>query len=102
MDKDINYSLHDLRKIMRGNGIKVKSIEAVRDAYDELAEIVYENGSRDYANISCDSNLAAVYDVLAVVLEIKREVTPVGTIIRNGYERPEDFWESRSDDFDDE
>lgn len=70
MNRDINNTLMALVPILRMNGEKVKSIEAVRDWYKvggreymkEVAEIVYDNGHCQYADIGCDSNLTAIYD----------------------------------------
>lgn len=39
-----------------------------REYMKEVAEIEYRNGSKRYADIGCDSNLAALYDVLAVLI----------------------------------
>ena len=94
MNKDINYTLQALVPILRMNGEKVKSIEAVHDWYKvggreymkEVAEITYENGYRKYADIGCDSNLTAVYDVLAVIQQIKPQSTVIERIERGVYE----------------
>ena len=91
MNKDINDTLCQLAKIMVMNGEPVKSIEAVEDWYDngrymkEVAEITYENGCRRYADIDCDSNLAAVYDVMAVVVGVKERAQMVENIKRGVY-----------------
>ena len=79
MNKDINKTLMALVPILRMNGEKVKNIEAVHDWYKvggreymkEVAEITYDSGILRYADIGCDSNLTAVYDVLAVIQQIK-------------------------------
>ena len=93
MNKDINYTLAALIPILRMNGEKVKSIEAVEDWYKvdgleyckEVAEITYDNGSRRYADIGGDSNLAALYDVLAVIQEIKPRSAKIERIVRGVY-----------------
>ena len=90
MNKDINYTLAALIPILRMNGEKVKSIEAVEDWYKvdgleyckEVAEITYDNGSRRYADIGGDSNLTALYDVLAVIQQIKPRSAKIERIVR--------------------
>ena len=94
MNKDINSTLMALVPILRMNGEKVKSIEAVHDWYKirgreymkEVAEIVYDNGHCRYADIGCDSNLTAVFDVLAVIQQIKPESKVIERIERSIYE----------------
>ena len=95
MNKDINKALMALVPILNMNGEKVKSIEAVRNWYTldgqqymkEVAEITYENGSLRYADIGCDSNLTAVYDVLAVIQQIKPRSKAIERIERGVYEQ---------------
>lgn len=96
MDKDINKTLSALIPVLNLNGEKVKSIEAVQNWYKgidgreymkEVAEITYENGYRRYADIGCDSNLTAVYDVLAVIQEIKPKSNVIERIVRDVYEK---------------
>lgn len=96
MNKDINKTLSALIPVLNMNGEKVKSIEAVQDWYKgidsreymkEVAEITYENGYRRYADIGCDSNLTAVYDVLAVIQEIKPKSNVIERIVRDVYEK---------------
>ena len=94
MNKNINNTLQALVPILRMNGEKVKSIEAVEDWYwhigheymKEVAEITYDSGYRKYADIGCDSNLTACYDVLAVIQQIKRPSTVIERIERGVYE----------------
>lgn len=94
MNRDINNTLMALVPILRMNGEKVKSIEAVRDWYKvggreymkEVAEIVYDNGHCQYADIGCDSNLTAIYDVMAVIQRIKPESEAIERVERNVYE----------------
>lgn len=98
MNKDINFTLMALVPLLNLNGEKVKSIEAVKDWYKvenkelckEVAEIVYEDGSRIYADIGCDSNLTAVYDVMAVLQEIKTPSKKIERIERGVYEMPKE------------
>jgi hypothetical protein len=100
MNKDINTTLMALVPILRMNGEKVASIEAVHDWYKgkyldkdgshreymkEVAEITYDNGHRKYADIGDDSNLAACYDVLAVILDLKARSSVIERIKRGVY-----------------
>ena len=96
MNRDINKTLSALVPVLNLNGEKVKSIEAVQDWYKgidgreymkEVAEITYENGYRRYADIGCDSNLTAVYDVLAVIQERKPKSNVIERIVRDVYEK---------------
>ena len=94
MNKDINKTLTALVPILRMNGEMVKSIEAVHDWYKsgereymkEVAEITYDNGYLEYADIGCDSNLTAVYDVIAVIQQIKPKSAKIERIERGVYE----------------
>lgn len=96
MNKDINFTLAALVPVLRMNGEKVASIEAVQDWYKangreyckEVAEITYEDGYQRYADIGCDSNLTACYDILAVVQEIKPKSAKIERIVRDIYEKP--------------
>ena len=98
MNKDINKTLSALVPILNMNGEKVKSIEAVHDWYKadatgraymkEVAEITYENGTVRYADIGCDANLTAVYDVIAVIQQIKPRSTAIERIERGVYDMP--------------
>lgn len=100
MNKDINHTLMALVPILRMNGEKIKRIEAVQDWYKasgreymkEVAEITYDNGCRVYADIGCDSNLTAVYDVLAVIQEIKPKSSAIERIVRDVYAFPGDMF----------
>ena len=100
MNKDINTALAALVPILRMNGEKVASIEAVHDWYKgqyldkdgrhkeymkEVAEITYDNGHRIYADIDCDSNLAACFDVLGAVLDLKPRSAVIERIERDVY-----------------
>lgn len=95
MNKDINKTLMALVPILRMNGESVKSIEAVHDWYKvrdreylkEVAEITYDNGCVRYADIGCDSNLTAVYDVIAVIQQIKPRSKAIERIVRDVYEK---------------
>lgn len=93
MNKDINRTLTALVPILRMNGEMVKSIEAVNDWYKvgdreylkEVAEITYDNGTRRYVDIGCDSNLTAVFDVVAVIQQIKPRSSAIERIERGVY-----------------
>lgn len=100
MNRDINTTLAALVPILRMNGEKVKSIEAVHDWYKgqyldkdgrhkeykkEVAEITYDNGHRVYADIGSDSNLAACYDTLGVILDLKPRSAYIERIERGVY-----------------
>ena len=96
MNNDINNTLQALVPILQMNGENVQSIEAVQDWYTingteymkEVAEITYTSGYRKYADIDCDANLTAVYDVMAVLQEIKPNSKCIGRIVRGVYEMP--------------
>ena len=96
MNNDINNTLQALVPILQMNGENVQSIEAVQDWYNingteymkEVAEITYTSGYRIYADIGCDANLTAVYDVMAVLQEIKLCSKCIGRIVRGVYEMP--------------
>ena len=93
MNKDINKTLMALVPILKMNGENVTSIEAVHDWYKvgdreymkEVAEITYDNGTVRYADIGCDSNLTAVYDVIAVIQQIKPRSKAIERIERGVY-----------------
>lgn len=93
MNNDINNTLMALVPILRMNGERIKSIEAVHDWYKykgreymkEVAEITYDSGYCRYADIECDSNLTAIYDVIAVIQEIKPASTVIERIERDCY-----------------
>ena len=97
LNKDINYTLMDIVPVLQKNGEKIVKIEAVQDWYKvngrefmkEVAEITFENGHHIYADIGSDSNLAAVYDVIAVILYIKDRSDNIERIVRNVYPMPE-------------
>lgn len=96
MNNDINNTLQALVPILQMNGEDVKSIEAVQDWYTingteymkEVAEITYASGYRKYADIGCDANLTAVYDVMVVLQEIKPSSKCIGRVVRGVYEMP--------------
>jgi hypothetical protein len=99
MNKDINTTLMALVPILRMNGEKVASIEAVHDWYKgivgreymkEVAEITFDNGHRIYADIDCDSNLTACYDVLAVIQDLKPRSEMIERIERDVYPKGEE------------
>ena len=93
MNKDINKTLMALVPILKMNGENVTNIEAVHDWYKvgdreymkEVAEITYDNGTVRYADIGCDSNLTAIYDVIAVIQQIKPRSKAIERIERGVY-----------------
>lgn len=95
MNKDINRTLMALVPILRMNGEMVKSIEAVNDWFKvgdreylkEVAEITYDSGARRYADIDCDSNLTAIFDVVAVIQKIKPRSNAIERIERGVYRK---------------
>ena len=50
---------------------------------DDVIEIKFTSGNTMYVNVNCDSNLAAMYDVLAVLLDYKKPIDPklIGKLI---------------------
>ena len=108
MNKDINYTLMALVPVFRLNGEMVKTVEAVQDWYKvdgreymkEVAELTFDNGRRLYADIDCDSNLTAVYDVIAVVQELKRPSKKIERIERGVYPMPQDVSKGGEEDGD--
>lgn len=94
MNKDINKTLMALVPILRMNNENVQKIEAVKNWYTlngeeymkEVAEITYDSGHVKYADIGCDSNLTAIYDVIAVIQQIKPRSEVIERIERNVYE----------------
>jgi len=54
----------------------------------EVAEITYDNGTVRYADIGCDSNLTAIYDVIAVIQQIKPKSKAIERIERGVYSLP--------------
>lgn len=97
MNRDINFTLSALVPLLHMNGEKVVSVEAVEDWYEvdgreymkEVAEITYENGYRQYADIGCDSNLTAVCDVIAVINQVKPKSSMIERIVRDVYPKPD-------------
>lgn len=97
VNKDINYTLTALVPILQMNREKVVSIEAVEDWYTidgreymkEVAEIEYESGYCQYADIGCDSNLTAICDVIAVINQVKPKSSKIERIVRDVYPKPE-------------
>ena len=83
---------------MNINKFTQKSIEAVQDWYKsgdqeymkEVAEITYDSGHRLYADSGCDSNLTAVYDIIAVIQGLKPKSSNIERIVRGVYDFPSD------------
>lgn len=94
MNKGINETLTALVPVLRMNGEDMVSIEAVEDWYTveynkeyckEVAESTYASGRKMYADIGCDSNLTACYDVLAVIQQLKPKSSKIERIVRDVY-----------------
>lgn len=59
--------------------IPYKNIRTAADGSpyeDDVIEIAYESGSKMYVNVNCDSNLAAIYDVVSVLMDYKKPIDP--------------------------
>lgn len=106
MNGDINNTLMALVPILKMNHENVEKIEAVQDWYKsggreymkEVAEITYENGHRIYADIGADSNLTAVYDVMAVIQGIKPRSSAIERVERGVYEMPFELYTKLCDE----
>lgn len=95
MNKNINQTLELLVPVLQSCHAKIKSIEAVRDWFSdgktskkymkEVAELEYEDGYRLYVDINGDSNIAAVYDVVAVLMGYKGQAGNIQEIERGVY-----------------
>lgn len=78
MDKSINTAFIYLVKALKyTRDHNVKAIHACvntdEDGYQkEVAEIEFEDGFKLYADIGGDANTTAMYDVLAVLCDLKR------------------------------
>lgn len=76
MDKGINQSFKNLTKALKYTREPIKQIRAVEattiEGYiKDVAEVTYEDGHTKYADIGADSNLSALYDVMAMLVGIK-------------------------------
>lgn len=79
MDEGLNKCLEYLALAIKETRLPVRSIRPAMDYYKigdreyqkEVAEIEFENGTKRYADIGGDSNLAAIYDVVAVLMDKK-------------------------------
>lgn len=95
MNQDINKTLSAIIPILRMNGEKVKSIEAVENWYHykgreyvkDVAEIIYDSGKAIYADIGDDSNITAIYDVIAVIQQLKPRSKAIERIKRGVYSK---------------
>lgn len=93
MNNDINKVFKAFVPILKMCGFKVASIEAVHDYYKdigreymkEVAEITYEDGYRIYADIGCDANITAIYDVIDVLQQHKPKSEKIERIERDLY-----------------
>lgn len=88
MDKSINTAFIYLVKALKyTRDHNVKAIHACvntdEDGYQkEVAEIEYEDGFKLYADIGGDANTTAMYDVLAVLCDLKRPSSNIHDVKR--------------------
>lgn len=88
MDKSINTAFIYLVKALKyTRDHNVKAIHACvntdEDGYQkEVAEIEYEDGYKLYADIGGDANTTAMYDVLAVLCDLKRPSSNIHDVKR--------------------
>lgn len=80
MDKRPRACMNNLQKALEDSHERIVSIipyKNIRTAADgeeyenDVVEITRRNGSKLYVNVNCDSNLAAIYDVVSVLLDYK-------------------------------
>lgn len=83
MDKRPRTCMSNLQKALENTHEHIVSIvpyKNIRTAVDgnkyenDVIEITRDNGSKMYVNVNCDSNLAAIYDVVAVLLDYKKPI----------------------------
>lgn len=83
MDRGIQKCMDALVEALKHTRESVKEIKVARDWFrvgesdheymKEVAEITFDGGGKMYADIGGDSNLAAIYDVISVLMEKKEE-----------------------------
>ena len=59
----INYLFQTLKQTVAGVGLERINYEQLTNG-DEIAVLIYDNGYRKSVNISCDSGLALMRDIL--------------------------------------
>lgn len=62
----INYLFQTLKQTVAGVDLEAIKYEALING-DEIAVLIYDNGYRKSVNISCDSGLALMRDILRVI-----------------------------------
>lgn len=62
----INYLFQALKQTVAGVGLDAIRYEQLTNG-DEIAVLMYDNGYRKSVNISCDSGLALMRDILRAV-----------------------------------
>lgn len=85
MDTGANRCMNDLASALENTHEKIESLTPYynrRTAVDgstyddDVIEIKYTNGKTMYVNVNCDSNLAAIYDVISVLMDYKQPIDP--------------------------
>lgn len=93
MNEDINKTLAALTVALNAASERIKSIEAVRvwqmshQWYIEYAEITYNNGQVRYVCIDCDSDRAAIFDIVRAICREEFEDVGHFEIERNVYKQ---------------
>ncbi len=93
MDAGITECLYYLGKALSKTRYKVQTIKPCQDWYKvreedreheymkEVAEITFQNGDVIYADIGCDSNSAAIKDVMYVVDGDKKQSSKIERLV---------------------
>jgi len=101
MNENLQACLDKLTEALEFTGVPILRLRAALDYYKvlededeedreyvkEVVEITYKTGKRRYADIGCDSNIAALYDVLAVLIRIKPDSSVIQRIVYPGGQR---------------
>lgn len=62
----INWLFYTLKQTVAGVGLERINYEQLTNGY-EIAVLIYDNGYRKSVNISCDSGLALMRDILRAI-----------------------------------
>lgn len=62
----INWLFQTLKQTVAGVGLEAIKYEALSNG-DEIAVLMYDNGYRKSVNISCDSGVALMRDILRAI-----------------------------------
>ena len=62
----INYLFHTLKQTVAGLGLESIRYEQLVNG-DEIAVLIYDNGYRKSVNISCDSGISLMRDILRAI-----------------------------------